>query len=550
MSNDIYSIKWANSILHVIFARAEGVFLVCLASLLLLTACEGGRPNRGKGSAVSANSIVFTLGNDISNMDPAQMNDIESVQVAAQVYEGLVRFKHGSVDVEPCLATEWSVSDDGLEWTFKLREGVHFQDGSPLTAESVVISVQRQMQDTHPYHVKGRMRYAGLLFGDSSSTATQLVTAVQAVDQHTVKFILARPYMPFLQNLAMTQAVILSTESLKKLGNDINTTMVGTGAFSLKTYKRDQRITVTRNPGYWGPRAHLDEIEFLVLRDPNTRLNSLRRGNSDVISGIEPYSVGLLEDDDNVSVLSEPSMNIGYIALNCAEPPLDNPKVRHALNYAIDKAFLSNILFNKTSVEASGIIPPGMLGYDETRSYYSHDPDKARQLLKEAGYLNGFRIVFSTHNKARMYSPVGVRLAERIQQDLAAVGVTAELDQMEFPTFLERQKSREFAMANGGWISDNGDPDNFLFELVGREDNNLNYVNPPATALMRNATGEKDPAKRAEMYKAAEKLVMEAPPMIPLNHAKQTMAIRRTVQNFIMHPTGVNRLDSVVNAKP
>lgn len=550
MSNDIYSIKWANSIFHVIFTRVGCTSLACIAGFLLLTACEGGRPNRGKGSAVSANSIVFTLGNDISNMDPAQMNDIESAQVAAQVYEGLVRFKHGSVDVEPCLATEWTVSDDGLEWIFKLREGVHFQDGSPLTAEAVVVSVQRQMQDTHPYHVKGRMRYAGLLFGDSSSTATQLVTAVQAVDQHTVKFDLARPYMPFLQNLAMTQAVILSTESLKKLGNDINTTMVGTGAFSLKTYKRDQRITVTRNPGYWGTPAHLDEIEFLVLRDPNTRLNSLRRGNSDVISGIEPYSVGLLEDDANVSVLSEPSMNIGYIALNCAEPPLDNPKVRHALNYAIDKAFLSNILFNNTSVEASGIIPPGMLGYDETRSYYSHDPDKARQLLKEAGYPNGFRIVFSTHNKARMYSPVGVRLAERIQQDLAAVGVTAELDQMEFPTFLERQKSREYTMANGGWISDNGDPDNFLFELVGREDNNLNYVNPQATALMRNATGEKDLAKRAEMYKAAEKLVMEAPPMIPLNHAKQTMAIRRTVQNFVMHPTGVNRLDSVVNAKP
>jgi ABC-type transport system substrate-binding protein len=146
---------------------------------------------------------------------------------------------------------------------------------------------------------------------------------------------------------------------------------------------------------------------------------------------------------------------------------------------------------------------------------------------------------------------VGVRLAERIQQDLAAVGVKAELDQMEFPTFLERQKSREFDISNSGWISDNGDPDNFIFELVGREDNNLSYGNPQATQLMRQAAAEKDQDKRAAMYRQAEALVAQSPPMIPLNHAKQIMAISKRVKGFHMHPTGVNRLDtvSVVNDK-
>lgn len=513
--------------------------------MLVLFGCEGGRPDKNKTGPSSRNSIVYTIGNDISNMDPAQMNDVESALVANQVYEGLVRFKADSVEVEPCLATDWDVSDDGLTWTFRLRPDVKFDDGSPLTAEAVVFSVMRQLDDNHPFHVSGRMRYAKLLFGDPASTASVLLKTVEAMDSLTVRFTLARPYMPFLKNLAMTQAAIISPAAARLLKDDLNTTMVGTGAFRLQSYDRDQRITLVKNHDYWGGKARLDEVEFRVLRDANTRLNSLRRGNSDIITGIEPYSLKLLETDKNVTVLSEPSMNLGYIALNCAKPPFDNVKVRLAMNYAIDKDFLSYILFNNTSVVATGILPPGMLGYDPERSGFPFDPARARQLLKEAGYADGFNVRFSTHNRARIYSPVGAILAERIQQDLAAVGVTAELDLMEFPTFLEKQKSREYMMANGGWISDNGDPDNFLFELVGREDNSLNYSNPEATRLMRAAATERDTAKRADMYRRAEAMVAESPPMVPLNHAKQIMAIRNRVHGFKMHPTGVNRLDTV-----
>ncbi len=515
-----------------------------VAGCFLVAGCEGGRRDRSTEPA-TRNSIVFALGNDISNMDPAQMSDIESAQVAAQVYEGLARFKHGSVEVEPCLAEKWEVSDDGLEWTFHLRPDIRFHDGSPCNADAVVYSVMRQIDENHEAHVSGRMRYANLLFGDSSSTETALVTSVEAVDPATVRFKLARPYMPFLQNLAMTQASIISPTAARTLGDDLNTTMVGTGPYRLREYRRDQRIAVVRSSNYWGEAGKLDEIQFRVLRDPNTRLNSVRRGDSDVIGGIEPYSLELLEEDKNVKVLSEPSMNLGYIALNCDRPPLDNPKVRLAINYAIDREFIAEVLFNRTSVIATGIIPPGMLGYDPNRPGYPYDPERARKLLAEAGYPGGFEVVFSTHNRARIYSPVGIRLSERIQQDLALVGIRAKLDQMEFPTFLERQKSREYTMSNSGWISDNGDPDNFLFELVGREDNSLNYENPEATRLMRQAAAEKDVARREQMYQEAEAMVAQSPPMVPLNHAKQIMAIRKGIDGFIMHPTGVNRLDTV-----
>jgi peptide/nickel transport system substrate-binding protein len=514
--------------------------------LVFLSGCKGGRPNRlSAHERESANSIVFALGNDISNMDPSLMNDIESAQVANQVYQGLVQFKADSVEVESCLADRWTSSPDGLTWSFHLRKGVKFSDGSPVNADSVVFSVMRQLDDSHPFHVQGKMRYAKFLFGDRSSTETELVRDVTARDEETVVFRLARPYPPFLKNMAMTQASIVNPKTVRTMANDFNTTMVGTGPFLLKQYQRDQRIDLVRNPNYWGPKAKLDEVQFRVLRDPNTRLNSVRRGDTDIITGIEPNTLKLLEEDKNITVLSEPSLNLGYISLNNKKPPFDNRKVRLALNYAIDRRFIVSKLFMDTSVEATGIIPPGMIGYDPARKGFPYDPEKARQLLKEAGYPNGFTVTFSTHDRARIYNPVGVKLAERIQQNLAKVGITAKIDQMEFPTFLAKEKAHDYTMANSGWVSDNGDPDNFIYELTGREDNDALYSNPAATALMREAASEGDEQKRAGMYEKVEQMLREDPPFIPINNAKQILAARNRVKNVKLHPTGVMRLDAV-----
>jgi peptide/nickel transport system substrate-binding protein len=186
-----------------------------------------------------------------------------------------------------------------------------------------------------------------------------------------------------------------------------------------------------------------------------------------------------------------------------------------------------------------------MLGYDAVRKGYAYDPAKAKELLLQAGYPNGFTITFSTHDRARVYNPVGIKLAERVQQDLAKIGVTAKLEQLEFPAFLARQKSKDFQIANGGWISDNGDPDNFIYDLAGREDNEAGYSNPEATKVMREATGEQDEQKRAELYKKAEAMLKENPPFIPLNNAKQILAVRKRVKNLHPHPTAVTQLHQV-----
>jgi peptide/nickel transport system substrate-binding protein len=523
------------------------VYLLLLAVVVQMSGCGDGGSRRRAGSAGTEGRKVlnYSIGNDLSNMDPAQINDIESALVAQQVYEGLVKFKPDSVEVEPCLAEKWEPSEDGLKWTFHLRPNVKFQDGSPVDADAVVFSVMRQMDSNHPYHVAGKMRYANFLFGDKSSTETELVRDVSAPDAQTVVFTLARPYTPFIKNMAMTPASIVCPAAARTYAKDFNTTMVGTGPFALKLYRRDELVSLERSPTYWGNAAQLDEIRVRILHDPTVRLNSLRKGDSDVISGVEPTAIPMLKEDANVTVLSEPSMNLGYIALNNQRPPFDNPKVRLALCYAIDRDYIVNTLFSGTSVVAKGIIPPGMLGYSGDRAGFPYDPNKAKALLAEAGFPNGFTVTFSSHDRPRIYFPVGIKLAERIQQDLGKVGVTAKIDQMEYATFLAKQKSKDYQMANSGWISDNGDPDNFIYELAGREDNDCNYLNPEATRIMRQASAEKDESKRAALYKQAEDLLAADPPFIILNHAKQTLAVRKRVTNFKMHPTGVTQLAGV-----
>ncbi|MGI8906580.1 MAG: ABC transporter substrate-binding protein [Candidatus Sumerlaeaceae bacterium] len=520
-----------------------------LGAALLLPGCgDGGsrRKSAAGGRAESGRKVLsYAIGNDLSNMDPALITDIESALVAQQVYEGLVKFKPDSVEVEPAIAEKWEMSEDGLKWTFHLRHNATFHDGSPVDADAVVFSVMRQTDSNHPFHVPGKMRYANFLYGDRTSTETQLVTDVSATDAHTVTFTLARPYTPFLKNMAMTPASIVCPAAVRTYGKDFNTTMVGTGPFALRNYRRDEAVTIDKNPKYWGTPAKLDEVRIRILRDANVRMNSLRKGEIDVISGIEPTAIPMLREDPAIAVISEPSMNLGYISLNNQRSPFDNPKVRLALCYAIDRQYIVNTLFAGSSVAAKTVIPPGMLGHSSELPGFPYDPGKAKALLAEAGFPNGFTVTFSSHDRPRIYYPVGIKLAERIQQDLSKVGVTTKIDQMEFSTFLSKTKAKDYQMANSGWVSDNGDPDNFIYELAGREDNDSNYVNPEATKLMRDASMEKDENKRAEMYKRAEQMLAANPPFIILNHAKQTLAIRKRVTNFKMHPTGVTQLAGI-----
>ena len=521
--------------------------LTALVAALVSAGCGSApRPGGGDGGggrtpgAAPRKMLTYAVANDLSNLDPALMNDVESALVGAQVYQGLVKFKADSVDLEPDLAERWETSADGLTWTFHLKPGARFSDGAPVDADAAVFSVMRQMDPKHPAH-RTKMYYANFLFGDRSTTETTLVSDVRSSGPLTVVFTLARRHVPFAANLAMTPAAIVSPKAVLAMKDDFNTTMVGSGPFLLASYRRDDLAVLTRNPGFAGPRPALDEVRVRILRDPSVRVSALKKGDVDAITGVEPAAVPGLKSDPRLRVLTEPSMNLGYLALNNARKPFDDPRVRLALCYAIDRTAIVDGLFAGGAVVARGILPPGMAGHDPGREAFAHDIPRAKALLAEAGYPGGFDVTLTTHDKPRLYYPVGAKLAERIQADLAAAGVRVKIDLMEFPTFLEKVKAKDFTMANTGWVTDNGDPDNFIYELVGRPDNDSQYRNADQARAMREAAGEPDPAKRAALYRAVETEVLKTPPFVPINHANQTMALRTRVLNLRLHPTGITQ---------
>jgi peptide/nickel transport system substrate-binding protein len=530
------------------WVEARPWLLLAGAALALAAGgCGRGKP-AGSGAADGATArkvLTYAVGNDIANLDPALIADVESAIVATQVCQGLVKMKADSVEVEPDLAEKWEVSPDGKTTTFTLREGVRFHDGTPCNSEAVRFSIVRQMDRNHPFHVPGKMRYAKFIYGDPATTETSVVTDISTPDERTVVIALAQPSVPFLRNLTLVSAAVVSPRAAETYGRDFNTTMVGTGPFRLKSCRPMQAAVLERNPDYWGSPAPLDEIRFRIVRDANVRLNSIRKGESDVISGIDPASIPLLEKSPGVRVVSEPSMNTGYLSLNCQWKPFDDPRVRRAMNLAVDRTYIAQTLFGGTSAEAAGFIPPGMTGFDPARKAFAHDPEEARRLLAEAGYPGGFMVKLLCHDRPRVYNPMGVKLAERVQQDLAKAGVTVKIEQVEFPAFLDRMRARDYQMGMRGWVTDNGDPDNFLYELAGREDNELNYINAQATRLMRDAAQEPDEAKRGEMYRRAEDMVVADAPAVFLNHGKQVLAVRDRVTNFKAHPTAVTQLQAV-----
>jgi len=319
--------------------------------------------------------LVYARGADSLSLDPALIDDGESAKVIENIYDTLVTFEPGTTKIKPALATDWKISDDGLVYTFYLRKGVKFHDGTPFNADAVVASIGRQVGQ----NATADMPYASFTFGD--------VDKVEKVDDYTVKITLKEPNAPFLLNLAMGPAApIVSPTALKKYGADFGHHPVGTGPFIFEKWDPDQQIVLKANPNYWGGKPKVDEVIFKVTKDNTVRAQELLAGSVDIIDGIDPADVDSLKNSPDINFLSGPGMNINYLAFRVDRPPFDNPKVRQAVSMAIDRQAIVDSLYKGIAVVANGPLPPGMLGYDPNLKPYEYNPAEAKKLLAEAGY--------------------------------------------------------------------------------------------------------------------------------------------------------------------
>ncbi len=518
--------------------------LVLVLGLLVLTVggCGGGvQQTVGEGK-----TVIIGIQAEPTSLDPAQLTDYNSSRTAMEMYDSLLRFKDGSTELEEGLATEWSVTDDGLEYTFMLRQGVTFHDGTPFNAEAVKFNIDRQIDPAHPYHDTGEFAYAEFTLG--------MVKEAVVVDENTVKIILTEPFAPFLGNIAMHSAAIVSPEAVKQYGKDISQNPVGTGPFKFVSWDPGIEVILEKNDDYWRGAPEIERLIFRPIVEDQTRLAELEAGSIDFIVGILPDDLQRLQDNTDLQILEQPGMHTWYLALNCQQPPFDDARVRQAVNYAIDKEAIVDNILKGTGVLAKNILPPVIWSYTDAVQDYSQNPEKARELLKEAGYEDGLSIDFYIPKSGSgMQQPV--TMATAIQSDLEAVGITTKIQQVEWGSYLDKVfqpvDQVDVLMHEMSWLGDNGDPDNFLYILLSGEQwptagfNESFYKNTEVDKLLSEARVISDQNKRVELYQQAQKLIMADSPLIVVDHEIQIVAMKKNIEGFVLHPTGVFRFQKV-----
>ncbi|NTY89019.1 ABC transporter substrate-binding protein [Serratia fonticola] len=502
-------------------------------------------------SGVAAKTLVYCSEGSPENFNPQLYTSGTSVDASAvPIYNRLVDFKVGTTELQPSLAESWDVSEDGKVYTFHLRQGVKFQSNKyfkptrNFNADDVIFSFMRQKDPNHPYHNVSNGNYSNF----ESLEFGKLITAIDKVDDHTVRFTLAHPEAPFVADLGWYFASILSAEyanSMLKAGTPERVDMdpIGTGPFELKQYHKDSRILFSAFPDYWQGKAKIDRLVFSITPDASIRYAKLEKNECQVMPFPNPADLPRMRENKDINLMQKAGLNTGFLAFNTQKAPLDNVKVRQALALAINKPAIIEAVFHGTGTAAKNILPPGVWSADADLKDYDYDPEKAKALLKEAGFANGMTIDLWAMPVQRPYNPNAKRMAEMIQADWAKVGVTAKVVTFEWGEYLTRVKNGEHQAALMGWTTATGDPDNFFGPLysctsANGGSNSSKWCYQPFDKLILEARAESNHQKRVELYKEAQQMMHDQMPAVMIAHSTIFEPVRKEVTGYEIDPFG------------
>ena len=507
---------------------------------------------------VSAKTLIYCSEGSPEGFDPAPLHRRHHVRCLSRpVFNRLVEFEPGGTEVVPGLAESWSVSDDGLEYTFKLRPGVkfhttdYFTPTRDLNADDVIFSFDRQGNTDNPWNLY--TEGASWEYFNSMGMPT-LIKEIRKDDDLTVD-LRAEPPRGAVHRRHGDGLRLDPVEGIRRQprgrrpAGDLNQAPVGTGPFQFVAYQKDAVIRYKANPDYWDGKQPLDDLVFAITIDSAVRMQKLQAGECQIAPYPNPADLAGLKPDPNLTVMEQPGLNVGYLAYNTQQPPFDDVKVRKALNMAINKQAIIDAVFEGQGQIAKNPIPPTMWSYNDAVEDDPYDPEAAKAMLAEAGQ-DGLKMKIWAMPVARPYNPNARRMAELIQADFAKVGVEVEIVSYEWGEYLKMSSDvkRDGAVLLG-WTGDNGDPDNFLAVLLGCDavgnSNRAQWCYQPFEDLIQKAKVTSGQDDRAKLYEQAQVVFKEQGPWATIAHSVVFMPMSNKVTGYKMSPFGSHRFDGV-----
>ena len=475
----------------------------------------------------AAQTLIIAQGTDAVTLDPHDVTDSPTATIASHIYETLFELQPDGTIV-PHLAESYDVSEDGTVWTLQIRDDVTFHDGTPLTAEVVKGSLDR------------------FLDPDNAFTFRFLLDRIEEVTvtgDHTVELTLSTPFAPLLSHLTHNTTAIVLPAAVEEFGEDFAENPVGTGPFAFDSWQRGQRVDLMRNDAYWGEAPGVEGVRFLAVPENTTRMALVESGEAHVAVRVPPQDISRLDTLPNVTVENVSSVRTIYMYFNHTMEPFDDVRVRQAFNHAVNKEEIAEFVLGGAVRPSDAAIAPGIFGYTPVGTY-EYDPERARELLAEAGFEDGL--------STSLYSPTGrylqdIQVTEAIQSQLAEVGIDASIETLEWSAYLDltRQPPEDniVPIALLGWGTVTGDADYGLFPLfhssqhVPDGSNRAFYANPAVDELLSEGRTNTDPDAREQIYAEALEIIHEDAPWLFLHSETQLVAVNDDVQGLVIHPT-------------
>ena len=543
--------------------KRRWLLLLVAACALALGGCGGddGDDEGGGDGGESGGTLVFAGASDPVVIDGALVSDGESIRAVTQIFETLIGLKPGSTDLVPALATEWEVSPDAKAYTFTLRDGVKFHDGTDFNAEAVCFNFDRWYNFKGPLQSSSASYYWQSFFGgyaknESEDLSPSLYKSCEAKDDTTAVVTLTKPSASMLGALTQQAFSIASPKALEEFKADAGTVdeetgfrptgtfgtehPIGTGPFKFESWKRADRLVLAKYDDYWGEKAKVDKVIIRPIADNAARLQALQNDEIQGYDLVEPQDVPTIEGDENLQILERPAFNVAYVTINQKQKPMDKLEVRQAVAYGLDREAVVNNFYGGRGVVAKEMMPPEVMGYADDVTEYTYDPDKAKSLLQKAGLTLPVPIDFwYPTDVSRPYMPDPKRNFEAFAASLNKSGFKVTPHSAPWsPDYLGRVDEGTAGHLNLiGWTGDFADPDNFIGVFFQSFSPQFGFRNPELFNLLDQGEADADEGKREEIYQQANRLVMDYLPAVPYAHSKPALGFRADIEGYVPSPT-------------